>query len=368
MPAVAPAAPPSLSQIESWDTNHLTSAATHWTVNATSWENAATELCQQMPSPGGHVWQGHTAEAAQERAQADRLKVIATVDELHVAAAIARKGASELDTLKCRVTATVAEARAAGLTVNDDLSVEYTDDGTEAAAAKHAQAFRFATDIRKQAIQLATLDQRIAGELTAVATSVSLLNFPEAPPGVPPPEGPDVDALSVRDAQDVHKIVDPLPPGKQPHVKVLPTQEAVRGLFETLTTNASPAPPSSYPGESRILEDGTRISLRPDSKSGGTTIDIVYPDKTNAKIHVEDLPKSPPTRVPIPEPAPAPAPITVPAPEPVPETGPTFELPTPTIGAPAVPPEDVGVVGTHTGFGIGILVAIGTFGEWVFSP
>lgn len=366
MPAGVAADLPSLSQIQSWDTSQLTSAALHWRTNATSWEDAATEIYQQMASPGGRVWQGRMAEAAQQRAHADRMKIIGVAGELHAASNLADAGANELEVAKRRVISVVAEARAYGFTVNEDLSVEYFDDGLSAAAAKRAQALALATKLRSGAMQLAAVDQRIAGQLTAVASHVTALDFPETPPSVPSPKDPDVNGLSVHDAEDVHKIVDPLPPGRQPHVKVVPTPEALKGLFGTLTTNSTTAPPSSYPGDTRLLDDGTRISYRPDSKSGGATIDIVYPDKSTTKIHVEELPKPPPSPVPVP--APAPAPVAVPAPEPAPYMSPSVELPAPTFGAPAVAPEDVGVLGTLGGIGIAILAGIGSFGKWVLSP
>jgi hypothetical protein len=366
MPAVASPNLPSLSQIQSWDTSHLTSAATHWRANATRWEDAATEIYQQMGNPGGRIWEGRAAEAAQQRAHDDRMKIIGVADELHAASDLAHEAANELEVAKRRVTSLVAEARASGLTVNDDLSVEYLDDGSTAAAAKRAKALEFATKIRTGAVQLAALDQRVAAGLTAAASNVTALDFPETPPSVPSPKDPDTTGLLVRDAEDVHKVVDPLPPGRQPHVKVVPTPETLRGLFETLTTNSTPAPPNSYPGDSRLLEDGTRISYRPESKSGGATIDIAYPDKSVTKIHVEELPKPPPSPVPVP--APAPAPVVVPAQEPDPDFSPSLGLPTPTIGAPALAPEDVGVLGTLGAIGIGILAGIGSFGKWVLSP
>lgn len=74
MPAVASPNLPSLSQIQSWDISHLTSAAAHWRTNATSWEYAATEIYQQMGNPGGRAWEGRAAEAAQQRAHDDRCR------------------------------------------------------------------------------------------------------------------------------------------------------------------------------------------------------------------------------------------------------------------------------------------------------
>jgi hypothetical protein len=45
--------------------------------------------------------------------------------------------------------------------------------------------------------------------------------------------------------------------------------------------------PSGYPGDHVRLPDGTLIGRRPDSKTGGPTIDIKFPDGTTGKIHIE---------------------------------------------------------------------------------
>ena len=317
-----------------------------------------------MPNPGGTAWHGVAAEAAQQRAYSDRMKVVGVADELHMAAMVARNGAGELTAAKQQVLSIVGDARAAGFAVGDDISVSYAPGSGALASARMSQAQAFNSQIRTAVTTLAAIDLEVARKINSAANGVSALTFPESPPVGPTPEqpkDPDAQSLSVRNAEDVHKVVDPLPQGRQPHVKVLPNSAAVRGLFEELTGNSVPAPPSSYPGESRVLEDGTRISYRDGSKSGGATIDIVYPDGTSAKVHVEEFPRQP---NPAPLPAPAPAPIAVPSPDPLPVPS----LPSPAVGAPPVAPEDVSVIGVIGGIGIGILAGIGELGKWVLSP
>ena len=129
-------------------------------------------------------------------------------------------------------------------------------------------------------------------------------------------------ALSVHNAQDVHNIVDPLPPGRNPGVKELPTAAEIWGLYGTLTQNATPLPTGTYgqgAGQWAQLPDGTKIGIRPDSKSGGPTVEIWYPDGEEVDVH-QPLPKKPAPQ-PAPEPAPQPQPNTVPATQtPAPET------------------------------------------------
>jgi hypothetical protein len=122
MPAVT-AAVPTLSQIQAWSTDHLETAATHWTRTAHTWENAFTTIHLEAPYPGGTLWQGEAAEAAMLRTGSDRAVVVGAADSLHSAASAARYGADEIVFARQLALEAVAEARAAGFTVGEDLSV-----------------------------------------------------------------------------------------------------------------------------------------------------------------------------------------------------------------------------------------------------
>lgn len=154
-----------------------------------------------------------------------------------------------------------------------------------------------ARDIWQRASRLVNTDRRVAERIAGASGEIHSLNF--GPEGSGPKEAPPNEMLGVRNAKDVHDIVDPLPPGKQPHVRELPTSAQIRDLYNRLTENAMPAPPSSYPGQSSLLEDGTRISIRDESSSGGTTVDIRYPDGSIQKVHLPEDGEQP-------QPAPAP--------------------------------------------------------------
>lgn len=319
-----------------------------------------------MPNPGGIPWSGAAADAAHLRAHSDRAKVITLADQLHGAAATARSGAFELQAAKQRVLSAVSAARAEGFAVGEDLAVAYPHrvSSPAEAAARQAQATALSVEIRRRAAALTALDQQVAARITALAGDVDKVNFKESPP--------DADALSVKNADDVHTIVDPLPPGKHPGVKTLPTPEAIRGLFEHLTENSVPAPPTTYPGERRVLEDGTIIGYRPKSGWGGPTVEIEYPDGTEVDVHLPERPK-PPEPAPVPAPAPAPVPAPAPAPLPAPDPSP--------IGVPDAPgvpgdfgptqpltAEEGGVLAVIAGAGAAVIVGTWEFGKWVFSP
>jgi hypothetical protein len=351
--AVLAPALPVLSSVAAWDTEYLAAAARQWDSKAASWEDGFTEVFQQTPTPGGTPWSGAAADAALVRAHSDRVKVLAVVDQLHSAAVTARSGAVELAAARQRVLAAVSDAHAAGFAVGEDYSVAYARRVSSAAeaTARRVQEQSLSNLIRSRASELATLDHDVAERISASAMDVGKIGFKEHPPGA--------DALSVKDAKDVHKIVDPLPPGKNQDVKTLPTPDAIRRLYEQLTENAGPAPTSAYPGERRMLRDGTIIGYRPDSDWGGPTTEIRYPDGTKTDVHLPERPNRPqPAPVPAPVPVLPPAPLPVPAPNPVaapPVSGsPPFSSP-----APPVSPEEAGVLAT---IGAGVLWVIAGIG------
>jgi hypothetical protein len=170
---------PSLSQIHAWDTEHLQTAATHWTTTAHRWDDAFTKVYREAPYPGGTLWEGAAADAAIERVGRDRVGVLGAVDGLHGAAAIARDGASEISAARQLALDVVSQAQAAGFTVGEDLSVTSPQISALPAvqAARQAQAQALAADIRTRAAALATVDQEIAAKITTAAAGVSNVTF-----------------------------------------------------------------------------------------------------------------------------------------------------------------------------------------------
>jgi hypothetical protein len=283
MAATSVGAMPRLSEIRSWDIEHLTAAAGWWDAAANRWENGLSDVVRHSYTPGGSIWEGAAASAAQERALADRTKVSATAQHLRMTSAAARAGADALASARQQVLAAVNAARAAGFHVGDDLSASYDDDGTPASAAKRAQATSMARQIWSSAEQLAATDLRVAEQIKKSSDGIQSLDFGI---GGSPPLTP-VDGKGLHNADDVFKIVDPLPPGKRPHVRELPTSDQIRALYAWLTQNGVPAPPSTYNGVESVLDDGTRISLRDESRSEGTTVDINFGDgRAPMKVHL----------------------------------------------------------------------------------
>jgi hypothetical protein len=177
MAGVAGVGAPSLSEIQAWDVVHLENAATDWTNTAQHWEASFSSIHRASVSPGGTVWEGVAAEAAQERAFADLVKVRGLADELHESAAIARRGAETLRSAKQSVLDAVRNASASGYVVGEDLSVTPSRGG----AAAQAQAQVYAARIQERAIQLAAHDQEIAAKITAATSPLHSVTFAESP-------------------------------------------------------------------------------------------------------------------------------------------------------------------------------------------
>lgn len=199
---------PSLSAIQAWDVTHLENAASDWTATGEHWETSFSSIHRATVSPGGTVWEGAAAEAAQERAFADLVKVRGLADVLHECAAIARRGAETLSSAKQSVLDAVREANAAGYVVGEDLSVTPSRSG----AAAQAQAEVYAAQIQERAVQLAAHDKDIAAKITAATAPLNAVTFPE-PSSAPRDNKPTIHPVDLHTFKDApHPEPDP-PPG-----------------------------------------------------------------------------------------------------------------------------------------------------------
>jgi hypothetical protein len=186
---LATTAVPSLSQIYRWDTAHLEAAATHWTATAETWADAFTKLHQEAPHPGGVTWQGDTAEAAVQRMGRDRATVVGVSESLHGAASAARHGAADIRGAQELVLEAVREAREAGFTVGEDLSVTDRQVGGHPAlrVARQAEAEMLSAAIRARAGELVAIDAQVGTRITSVIAAVNQLEFTETPAASGPP-------------------------------------------------------------------------------------------------------------------------------------------------------------------------------------
>ena len=168
-----------LSQLKSWDTDHLVNAATYWTDTANRWEDTFTQVHNQAQTMG---WEGQGGDALRTRTGGDLSTVSTKAALLRNAAQVARTGASDISAAKQQALYAVEDAHNAGFVVEEDLSVTdtyYYPDPAER-AARQAQADALATNIYERAAKLLSAETQTSGQLTAAAGDVGAMNFPGA--------------------------------------------------------------------------------------------------------------------------------------------------------------------------------------------
>ncbi|MBB5162477.1 WXG100 family type VII secretion target [Mycobacterium sp. AZCC_0083] len=350
MAGVDGTARPSLSQIVNWDVKHLEQAASDWTSTATRWEGHFGTLHRATMSPGGSVWDGAGADAAQERSFADLVKVRGIADTLHDAAAIARRGADELHYAQRNAINAVAEAEEAGFIVGEDLSVadRQSGGGPVAEAQRASLAEYHAMNIGTRAVELGAADKSVAATISAATAPLSQLNFVEAPVDDQPPHNTNGSVQAVNyhgfkqgppipdpgtpgdpvgkgggpNATDIQGILDKLPEGNKPWIREVRTPQDLENLWKWMRQNGMEVP-NGYgdptKGSVVTLPDGTRVGQRVAAGSNGQPVlDIKLPEGNgDLKVHINPrggIPEIPPAvRAPVVE-APPRGPVPVEAP------------------------------------------------------
>lgn len=233
---------PTLSQIQSWDTQHLEAAADHWQARAQNWETAYTAVYHQVPAPGGVPWDGPAADAALLHVGTDRLQAVSAADSLYRAASAAREGAFQIDGAKQTALQAVRAAQNHGFTVGEDLSVtDRLQQPSILAAQRQAQAQAHSTAIRSAATNLVATDAEAGSQVTGAAAGLNTTQFSD---GVP--SSPDDQIVGDSKPGDPHiQMVDnktpaPTPtPGAQPQIGPFPIPP---GLNDKVPTPQAPPP------------------------------------------------------------------------------------------------------------------------------
>jgi hypothetical protein len=256
------------------------------------------------------------AEAAAQRVGADRHRVTSAADDLAAAAAVARRAADELLTLKTRLLNTVRAAQAAGFIVGEDFSLTTMESTSSAAelAAREAQMRKFGAAIRSDVLELVAADEQAAAQITMAAGQLRSLTLAEDggtpsdgaaiqavdfhgiplpekpnPPAVPPPGGWSPDPL-VRAAQ---KIAYGHAFDKHGHEFGYPSQEEFTELIYQKMLQAINDPGGLILGLSRdgvpVIYDPTENVLvvrdtRPNAPDGGTAYKPNNPAEAPDKI------------------------------------------------------------------------------------
>ncbi|HEY9305378.1 MAG TPA: C2 family cysteine protease [Mycobacterium sp.] len=176
------AALPTLTELLSWGTDHLTEGANYWERTADRWDSSFAEVEQQVRASG---WEGEAFDATAERASFDTLKVGSVADQLREGARTARLGASDVSAARDRLRYIVEDTQDAGFDVYDDYTVAGRQTAGTAAeqAALQAQAESFADEIYSGAAQLVAADQQVGTSIATAVGNVGDLTFNEHEPG-----------------------------------------------------------------------------------------------------------------------------------------------------------------------------------------
>lgn len=307
---------PTLSQIQNWDVEHLSQAATFWRNTAEVWDSAFTRVNREIRSPGQTTWIGAGADAALVRSELDKQKVHEAAVDLVSMAAFATNWATDLAAAKAAVLLAIGEAVAEGFRVNEDLSVEDRHIADRFPTEFHARrtlAESLAAIIRERASALTTIDSAAAQRISALAAhltdmfpapgtgasatnvdpSIQLVDnrtFAEGPmypePGIEPGTGgpgPGAGAEAIREA------LRSLPTGSSPRILEVRDMDQLRQFSHWATASGQEVTTSKpYRGGSGSLvrlPDGTLIG-RGESVKHGLSVDVHYPDGRSVRLHV----------------------------------------------------------------------------------
>jgi hypothetical protein len=76
--------------------------------------------------------------------------------------------------------------------------------------------------------------------------------------------------------------------GKNPSSsKLVGSESELRALYDKWSSGGTPIQGSSYGKDFVRLPDGTTVGMRPKSDSGGTTVDVTFPNKKHMKVHIK---------------------------------------------------------------------------------
>lgn len=202
------------ADVEAWSTEHLETAATHWTSTAREWESHFETIHNGVLRPGGTTWEGDGADAAAETTWGDLVKVRGAADGLHAAAGHATNGAGDVAWAKRQVLSAIAEAEQDGFTVGQDFSV--TDKSANSLVrspeGRQSKATEHANDIASAVRTLVAADKQAGERISSALAPLAQLSFPERG-GTPDPTVRMVDNHFKRDEPKP----DPPPVPKERH-------------------------------------------------------------------------------------------------------------------------------------------------------
>jgi hypothetical protein len=169
---------PTLSQVRSYKTDHLTTAAKFWTSTADTWETVFNRVRLETHEMG---WQGMAAEAAMQASHDDWQHVIGHSDDLRGAASTATHAAQELAGAHREVLDTVGDIQNQGFAVGEDWSVTDQITGSSGArAARIALAQQLSDALRSKVAAFLKREESTGTDLTRSAATLGKVGFSTA--------------------------------------------------------------------------------------------------------------------------------------------------------------------------------------------
>jgi hypothetical protein len=165
-----------LSQLMSYNTEHLIDAAAHWRALADQREEVfATVRNEAYALP----WEGLGADAVHARTRADSSTATGSAEDLRAAAMIAQDSAGTLDQMHSRVLYTIEDAQTDGFTPTEVLQFVDTRPSTNPAviAQRQAQAQAYSGQLKSQVAALYTHDTQVGTDMTNATAGEGKIQF-----------------------------------------------------------------------------------------------------------------------------------------------------------------------------------------------
>lgn len=258
----APTTVPSRSDVESWDSSDLESAATRWRAAAAALESAFEQHRQNILTPGGTTWEGDAKDAALERVTADT-SVVSLLGDMHREAAdTAGRGSEDIQVARSRVLEAIADAELDDFSVGDDLSV--TDNllfDVETAAARATAAIEHAEFIRWRAEQLVATDALIGQRLQAKSAELGGIQFQRESDWIEPDATIRLVDNKTENKDPQEDSLERVESGPPPKEAAAPWQDMLTPAGTTDATDGADS--SKSPLEAMLGEDGVPAGQQP---------------------------------------------------------------------------------------------------------
>ena len=189
------------------------------------------------------------------------------------------------------VRAAVVSSRLRALIAADESVARSIDDASRTLGDNHARTFLPVAIGIAWAVDAAVSAMIAAGVLSAGAIAFALIDrfgvdawetIREAIPDTFFEDAGPIDEAGVREV-----VQSATEPGKNPPYRQVDTSAEVSSIYDKMASEGRVLDVGRYPGTGVVLPDGTELRYRQDSKSGGPTVDIRYPDGSIVKVHVK---------------------------------------------------------------------------------